>query len=81
MAEHKPIGEISVVTDTDTGMETVGEVRGGFNTLELEEHIKQYGSEGILSALNYMIFEIVNTKREINAESSERGYIQTRAML
>ena len=71
MAEHKQIGSVSIVTDTETGQEKIGDVAGGFNSDELKEHIKKYGTKDLLQIMCWMNFQIWETYRELNAEKDK----------
>lgn len=78
MAEYKEIGKISIVTDTETGQEKIGDVEGGFNSIELKKHIQQYGTHGLLETMAWMNFQIWETHRELNVnkdmDSFTTGY-------
>ena len=69
MAEYKEIGTISIVTDTETGQEKIGDVSGGFDSIQLKEYIKQYGPEDLLKTMAWMNFQIWETHRELNVDS------------
>lgn len=67
MAEYKNIGSISVVTDTETGQEKIGDVEGGFDSIALVEHVKSYGVTGLLRTLAYMNYQVIETLHKVNA--------------
>ena len=67
MAEKEPIAVISVITDDDTGMYSIGEVDGGFAKAELKQHIEDYGSGGIINHLACMTAMVVEVSREIQS--------------
>lgn len=71
MAEDKRIGTISVITDTETGQEKIGDVQGGFDEIQLKEHIKNYGIGGLLETITWMNFQVWQMHREINAEKDK----------
>lgn len=70
MAQKQNLANINVITDDDTGMYSIGEISGGFKTLLLNEHIKKYGSEGLLKQLTTMIYTVVGLDRNIKNESA-----------
>ena len=70
MPEQKQIGRISVITDCDTGMYSIGEIDGGFDSGAVRNHIEKYGSSGLLEKLAYMTHVVVEQQRNINAEKS-----------
>jgi len=75
-ATYKEIGKVKVVTDTETGMYKVGEVEASLDSLELRRHIKRYGHKELLANLAYMQFQVYETLRSINSESSDNEAVQ-----
>ena len=71
MPERKQIGQISVVTDDDTGMYHIGEIDGGFDPTLVKAHIESHGSTDLLQTLAYMTTMVVEHQREVNAMKSE----------
>lgn len=71
MSETKTIGSISIITDTETSYEHIGDVDGGFDSIQLKEHIKKYGTTGLLEKMAWMNFQIWETYRELNAEKDK----------
>mgnify|MGYP003119648607 CR=1 FL=1 len=67
MTEKRLLGSISAVTDCETGMYRIGEIEGGFNGL-LDDHIRSYGSEGLLITLARFTSTVFETQRKINME-------------
>lgn len=68
MTAFKELGKISIVTDTETGQERIGDAAGGFDDFKLKEHIREYGTENLLKTMAWMNFQIWQTYRELNAE-------------
>lgn len=68
MAERKRIGSISIITDSETSYDNIGDVDGGFSDTELKRHIEAHGHEGLCEKLTAMSWQVWNTLREINAE-------------
>jgi len=66
MAERKTIGEISVITDSETSYDNIGDIDGGFSSIELENHIKKYGHLGICEQLAVMQWQVWETVRSLN---------------
>lgn len=69
---YKDIGTISIITEPKS-YEKYGEVTGGFNDIELEKHIKQYGYSEIIEKLTYMQWRVWQTVREINHEKNNEN--------
>jgi hypothetical protein len=69
MAERKTIGSISIITDSETGYDNIGDVDGGFSETELKKHIETHGHEGLCEKLTSMSWQVWSVLREINAES------------
>lgn len=63
MSQRKELLRVCYHSDDDTGMYKVGEIDFGVS-MELENYIKKYGSEGmkdILSALGHLAWEVKET--------------------
>ena len=73
MSAKKQIAKIWTVTDDSTGMYKVGEVDGGFNSLELNEHIKSYGKDDLILHLSNMIYQVISASRQIDEDSLHNG--------
>jgi hypothetical protein len=71
MAERKQIGSISIITDSETSYDNIGDVDGGFSDTELRKHIEAHGHEGLCEKLTAMSWQVWNTLREINAEKDK----------
>jgi len=71
MPERKTLGRISAITDCDTGMYSIGEIDGGMDREMTRQHIENYGSEGLLRTLAYMVHLVVDEQRQINNDSGE----------
>lgn len=67
-AVYKTLSTIRVVTDTDVGYYDMGEVSGTFGKDDLRNHIKSYGSEGLLKQLAYMQYQVWKMQLAINGE-------------
>jgi hypothetical protein len=76
MAEHKEIGSIKIVTDSDNGYEHIGDVDGGFNEYELRDHIEKHGITGISEKLSYMQWQAWQCLRDINAQKFQEHCVQ-----
>ncbi len=63
--------KISIVIDTETGQEKIGDVEGGFNSIELKKHIQKYGICNLLEIMAWMNFQIFETYRELNSEKDK----------
>lgn len=69
MAETYKITSLSVVIDTETNQEKIGDIEGGgFDQLWLESHIKHYGSSGLLETISWMTYQVVDAQRRCNQE-------------
>ena len=69
MSEKKQLAKIWTVADDDTGMYKIGEVDGGFNSIALEEHIKDHGKDDLILHLSNMIYQVISKSREIDENS------------
>ena len=74
MPEKKTIARISIITDDDTGMYSIGEVDGGFDRESLRQHIEDHGAGGIINHLAYMTAMTVEIAREIQAEKQPEAF-------
>lgn len=70
MAERKTLGTISVITDSETSYDNIGDVDGGFSPTELKSHIENHGHEGLCERLAYMSWQVWEALREINQEKN-----------
>lgn len=68
MAERKQIGSISIITDSETSYDNIGDVDGGFSETELKRHIEVHGHEKVCAKLSYMSWQVWNMIRQINSE-------------
>ena len=69
MAERKEITKLSVITDSETSYDNIGDIDGGmFNEVWLKKHIKSHGTGGLLEKLAHMNRQIMNTQVEIYQE-------------
>ena len=71
MAESKVIGSISIVTDSETHYDNIGDVDGGFDMDQLKNHVKNYGPHQICERLTAMSWQVWETLREINREKDK----------
>lgn len=73
MAETKEITRLSVVTDSETSYDNIGDIDGGlFDFTWLMTHIKSHGAEGLIIKLAEMQTQVIKTRNMIlDAESSE----------
>jgi hypothetical protein len=69
MPERLKLATICAITDDDTGMYRIGEIDGGFDDTKLEDHIKDYGSEGLLKCLAYMHWQVMEQIRKPKSET------------
>ena len=72
MAETKTIAIISVVTDSETGYDNIGDITGGFEDTELEKVIRNHGYDGLLKTLSWMNFQVWEKVREHNKSRAEK---------
>lgn len=68
MAERKTIGTISVITDSETSYDNIGDIDGGFSETELKKHIQSHGHSGLCEKLSAMSAQVWNMVREINSD-------------
>lgn len=68
MTERKTIASISIITDSETSYDNIGDVDGGFNETELKKHIAAHGHVGLCEKLTAMSWQVFNVLREINTE-------------
>ena len=67
MAERKIITRLSVVTDSETPYDNIGDIDGGlFDDKWLKDYIKYYGPNQLIIKLADMSYQIINTSREID---------------
>ena len=78
MAERKTIGSISVITDSETSYDNIGDVDGGFSETELKKHIEAHGHEGLCEKLTAMSWQVWNMLREINAEKDNNEVVNAK---
>lgn len=78
MAERKTIGTVTVITDSETHYDNMGDVSGGFSEAELHNHIEQYGYEQLLSSLTYMQWQVWEAVRDINSKK-DSGLVAVKA--
>lgn len=67
---YKNLATISIVIDPKS-YEKYGEITGGFNDIELENHIKEFGHSDLLDTLAYMQWRVWQTVREFNSKEQE----------
>jgi len=76
MSERKEITRLSVITDSETSYDNIGDIDGGmFKEAWLKKHIASHGTEGLLERLGGMIRQVLNTKYDYNREQSEIGNV------
>ena len=68
MPQTEILANVTVVTDDDTGMWSIGEVEGQFFNDRLKEHIESHGVDNILIQLNQMIYSAIDMNRDIQNE-------------
>jgi len=66
---YKKLGSISIVVDPKS-YEKYGEITGGFDDIQLEKHIKEYGYKELLEQLAYMQWRVWQTVRELNSKEA-----------
>ena len=74
MAETKTIGRISVVTDSETSYDNIGDIDGGFDEQALRQHIQHHGAAGVLEKLGWMSWQVCQLVREGNQEKALAEY-------
>ncbi len=66
MSESKNVAIISVVTDSETYYDKIGDIDGGFCDVDwLEKHIVNHGSQGLLFKLAALTSTVIQTEYEI----------------
>jgi hypothetical protein len=72
MAETKKITTLYVVTDTENSYDSIGDIDGGlFDEEWLENHIKQYGADGLYRKLASMSRQISNMDMKVSQENDK----------
>ncbi len=72
MAERKTVTTISVITDSETSYDNIGDIDGGmFDRQWLNEHVRTYGPEGLFAKLAWMNFQICSAVREMSFEADQ----------
>lgn len=69
MPETKEIGSISVVTDSETSYDNIGDIQGGFDDSQLRKQIEAHGTKSLLETLAYMQWQVWDMMRTINSEN------------
>ena len=71
MAERKQITSISVITDSETSYDNIGDIDGGWIDPEwLKKHIRAHGAEGLFRVAAYINFQTFEALRAVNSEDS-----------
>lgn len=74
MAERKTITTLSVITDSETSYDNIGDIDGGyFDPVWLKKYIKSHGIENLTKRLAYMSWQIFDMLRTVNGEESSSG--------
>jgi len=69
MSERKEITRISVITDSETSYDNIGDIDGGGMDKEwLKKHIKIHGAEGLFQVAAWINFQTFEALREVNQE-------------
>ena len=68
MAERKQIASISIITDSETPYDNIGDVDGGFDAHQLENHIRNHGHQGLCEKLTIMQWQVWAAVRQVNSE-------------
>lgn len=68
MAETKTIATLSIVTDSETSHDKIGDVCGGFDEDQLRKQIESHGHAGLCEQLTWMNWQVWDMVRTINAE-------------
>lgn len=67
MAERKTITTLSVITDSETPYDNIGDIDGGWIDPEwLQRHISTHGPEGLLRTLCYVQHQVFEAMRAVN---------------
>ncbi len=74
MPEKMTMTKISVVTDDDTGMYSIGEIDGMFCKKELREHIESHGSQGLIEHLAFLQYQVIEMKRSMLADQTPKEF-------
>jgi hypothetical protein len=73
MAETKQITELSVVTDSETFYDNIGDIDGGgFDEEWLKKHIKSHGADGLFRKFAWMSFQVFEAMRKVNEENESK---------
>ena len=74
MAERKTITTLSVITDSETSYDNIGDIDGGYFDPEwLKRYIKSHGIDKLTEQLAYMNYQIFNMLIIVNGEESSSG--------
>lgn len=69
MPERKNITTLSVITDSETSYDNIGDIDGGtFDEQWLKEHIKAHGTEGLFQQIAWMNYQVFDALRKVNQE-------------
>lgn len=69
MAEYRKILELSVVVDSETAYDKIGDIDGGFyDDNWLEKHIRNYGSFNLLHRLASLTSKIISVENDVLRE-------------
>lgn len=72
MAERQQITSISVITDSETSYDNVGDIDGGGIDKDwLKRHIKSHGPEGLFRVAAWINFQTYEAIREVSAEKEK----------
>lgn len=79
MPERQQLGTVSVITDDDTGMYTIGEIDGGFSTGLLQEHIQSHGADGVIRQLSHMIHQVYQARDKVLFATTDNNSMASQA--
>ena len=75
MSEKIALTRIYYHNDDDTGMYKVGELDGIFTEGQLQEYIRRFGAEGLISHLSYLIYQVKSVEHSLIIDESAKSHV------
>jgi hypothetical protein len=72
MAQTKVLITVEVHTDTETGIDQIGDVDYGIHTFDYETHLREYGPDDLVRTLARLIHHAYETWDRVGRET-EKG--------
>lgn len=67
--KSKPLAKINFVTDEEEDQEySEGEILAGFDEVELEKYVKEYGYTALLESMTFLSHQIWTVIKKIESE-------------